>query len=136
MATISKFGNGGTRTVRENKPAVVLGRAKDEYVSYQVQVSGAAAAFALSNTQRTIKQANTFPGHPLQTYEWTLREADLPDDDETYVLSFAFPAAVQYTVIVKHHRSDNSVIETHKDLDLTTTDPTDEFRDPLRILLV
>ena len=136
MATTSKFGNGGTRTIRENKSAVVLGRAKDEFVSYQVTVFGAAATFALSNTQRTIKRADTFPGHPLQTYEWTLREADLPDDDETYVLSFAFPASVKYTVVVKHHRNDGSVVEIHKDLDLTTTDSGDEFRDPLRIFLV
>jgi|RhiMetdeSRZDD1v2_1073273.scaffolds.fasta_scaffold1473705_2 hypothetical protein len=134
--TTSKFGKDGTRTAREDKPALLLGKGKDEFVSYEISISGAAASFAFSDTHHALKRADQFPGHPLAVYKWQLQEADLPDADETYTVSFSFVAATRYTLTVKHHKKDGTVIETHKDVDLTSSDPTDEFREPLRIFLV
>lgn len=135
-ASVTKFGNGGTRTLRQNKSAVVMSRSAGEYITYKIDARGAAASFGFSNTYRKIKQADEFPGHPQSPYEWTLRDGDLPDNDETYTVALGFTAAVEYTLLVQHHRSDGTVIETHKDMDLASTDPNDMYFDPLRVFLV
>ena len=131
---MGSFGNAGTRTVRTNKGAVEVSR-QEEYLRYRLTVEGARPIFSLSCEDKTHWDQDSFENHPAAVYEkkWECGESDKNDD--TYVISLAFAAATKYTLTVTRHDASGNELETLKDIDYESSDPEDDFREPLRVIV-
>jgi hypothetical protein len=51
-----------------------------------------------------------------------------------YVIAMSFIAAIKYTLLVEHRRSDNTVKEVLIDADYKSQNPNDKFRELLSII--
>jgi len=131
------FGNAGTRTIRQNRLAVIVNIANGEYLFFRLTVQGAQPEFAFACEHRTLRSSTVqdFPGHPQQVYEWTWGKDPLDSDnnDDMYGVRVKFTAAIKYTLLVVHRRKDDSVIKVLKDIDYASQDPSDQFQELLHV---
>ncbi len=127
---VTPFGKAGTRTARINKPLVrmVIG----DLLVYTVTVEGAAAAFGFGCRHREVLSADTLNGgQPTAEYQW---EFEPDDPDDTLALLLSFLPAVKYTVQIDRISAAGALLETARDADYASPDPTDTVTDKLAVI--
>ncbi|MDT4952411.1 MAG: hypothetical protein QOJ02_549 [Acidobacteriota bacterium] len=138
QATKPDFGKAGKVTIRKDKAGVEVDLAKGEYLFYRLRVEGAQPLFAWACEHRPRLKGKDFPGHPKQVYEWTWCHGNTQDkdgDDDVYSVGMMFTAAIKYTLLVEHRKSNDQLIETLKDNDYESQNPADSFTEPLRVFV-
>lgn len=132
---MSDFGVAGKVTVRKDTLSIVIKLTKGEFLTYKVTPKGAEALFVFSCASRSLLASTDFDDHPADTYEWKWSKDDFGSDehDDVYGVRFQFITAVKYTLVVKHHKQDGSVV-TLKDIDYESQNPGDWYQDILNTL--
>jgi hypothetical protein len=84
-----------------------------------------------------VISANEFPGHPLAEYrwEWLRNISDFDAHDDQYGVKFTFVPAIKYTLIVDYCDRQGTLLERLKNVEYKSTDPSDIFTEPLRVLV-
>lgn len=132
---MGSFGNAGMRTVRTNVALLAVDLSAGEYLFYEVTVGGAEAAFVFTCEHRTLLESTDFPDHPQQVYRWVWSAEHFNSDnsDDVYTVMLSFLSAINYTLLVEHRKADDSLIAKLKDIDYTSQDPNDKFRETIEI---
>lgn len=128
------------RVIRVDVPALEIPRADlqsgNEYLQYTLTVSGAQGKFAVvDNANRSVMKDTDYqtPQHVYRR-KWPQSPTELPpEDDQTYTLAISFVTATKYRYLVQRHRRDGSVVETIKDMDFESDDPSDKDFTAFRI---
>jgi hypothetical protein len=130
---MSDFGKAGKMTIRENDNAVMVNISKGEYLYYKLTVEGAIPIFTFACTDKPRFSADH--NHPHKVYEWTwCKDSDDSDSpDDLYGVAMLFMTAIKYTLVVEHLDKSKNIINTLKDIDYESQEPSDNFTEVLRV---
>jgi hypothetical protein len=133
------FGQTGKITIRTHETGIDdIDLASGEHLFYRVTAQGGVPRFVWACEHKTRRQAQDFPGHPKQIYEWTWCRGGAHEqdgNDDVYGVEMRFTAATKYTLVVEHRDSDDGRIKTLKDIDYESQTPEDFFVETLRVFL-
>ena len=134
VAASADFGVAGKLTIRADVPATAIHIDQGEFLSYDLVVHGVDPIFTLACKHRRVKSDDDFPvgSH----FAWTHFQAAGDEDshDDTYTLGLSFLSApIKYSLVVKRCDSTGAPMQTLKDKDFESTDPSDFFLDGLRV---
>lgn len=128
------FGAAGTGTIFEDSGVVSVNLNKGEYLSFRLEVKGARPVFSyISETKQ--RKASDFTGHPMAVYEWTWgrKKNERGDGEDEQVTRVSFAAAVKYILKIDHCRSDGTVIQTVKHIEVKSQNPRDHHTEFLLV---
>lgn len=127
-----------TKKVRKDVSTVRVNLSQGEYLSFSLLTQGAQAIFSFACQHRTLLTQADFDSPPSQKYEWTWGKSpsDTDKSDDVYLVALSFLDATMYTLKIEHRRSDSTMIELLKDLDIESHDPAILYREPLHVLSV
>lgn len=133
---MADFGQAGKRTVRDFVGAVKVRVSNGEYLFFRLTVQGNVPIFTFACQDKPRLSEHEFPGHPKKVYEWAWSKNGSESDRESdvYGVTMSFFTAIKYTLVVEHRESDDSVIDTLKDIDYESTFHADNFTETLRVL--
>jgi len=131
------FGNAGTVTVRKDVGTTALHVSNGEFLKYSLHTNAPAPAFSFACQHRKWLSSADFPVQA--DYSWThfqkSGEEDAPDDRYAVTLLF-LGAPVTYTLTVVTCDKTGNEIATLKDIDFSSSDPTDFTSSTLEVIAV
>jgi hypothetical protein len=131
------FGNAGKVTVRTDVNVTSLHVANGEFLDYSLTTNAPAPAFGFACQHRKWLTSADFPVQA--NYTWThfqkTGEEDAPDDSYSITMLF-LGAPASYTLKVIKRDKGGNALQTLKDLDFSSTDPTDFTTSTLEVVAV
>ena len=124
------------KTVRKEDVAVLVRVRDGEHLVYKITVLGAQPIFTLVDQDSRLLMSQDDSSIPQMVYtrRWP-NPTDNPvkvNNDHTMALSFL--AAIKYTYLVEHRRSDDSVKSVIIDVDYESQRPEDTFFQNLGVI--
>jgi hypothetical protein len=134
---MADFGNAGTITVRTDVNTIALHVANGEYLDYSLKTNAPAPAFGFACEHKKWLTSADFPVQA--SYSWQhfkkTGDEDGPDDEYTVTMLF-FGAPAKYTFLVTKRDSGGNSLQTVKDIDFASTDPTDFVSSTVEVIAV
>jgi hypothetical protein len=131
------FPNDGTATVRSNEAARIVNASanRETIVCTVTSRGGGVPTFVFTRDGVELLRPSSFPGHPLDRYQWILNKDDgtLPDGKSVFVLALSF-TTTQYTFVMEHCDEFGARIgRVLKDIDYESANGEDTFAEAIQI---
>jgi hypothetical protein len=122
----------GTRDVTVDVRSVTLRVTEGEYLLHSVFATGAEPGFTFGCAHSpVIRQAQTFDGHPRNTYQWIHPETAVDvmghEPEDVFAITMTFAGATAYRYVLERYAASGMLLETVRDVRLSSTNPHDAW---------